>query len=144
MHFLVIGGAGFIGSHLVQSLVDANHTVVVLDDLSSGHQDAVFGGQLAVGDMGHESLIHDLLSENQFDGVFYLGACIEVGESVMNPSRYYNNNARKTLALLDAMVATGANNFVLSSTAAIFGSHNTLLSMSHTRPCRLIHMARLS
>lgn len=121
MHYLVIGGAGYIGSHLVQTLVNANHTVTVLDNLSSGHKDAVLGAKLIVGDMGQESLIHPLLSENQFDGVFHFGACIEVGESVTNPSKYYNNNLRKTLTLLDAMVTTGTNNLVFSSTAAIFG-----------------------
>lgn len=121
MHFLVTGGAGYIGSHLVQSLVKANHTVVVLDDLSSGHKDAVLGAKLIVGDVGQEELIYALLSENQFEGVFHFAASIEVGESVINPSKYYNNNVSKTLKLLDAMVATGTNNLVFSSTAAIFG-----------------------
>ena len=133
MHFLITGGAGYIGSHLVQSLINANHTVVVLDDLSSGHEDAVLGAKLVVGDLGQEELIYALLSENQFDGVFHLGASIEVGESLVNPSKYYNNNVGKTLKLLDAMIASGTNNLVFSSTAAIFGEPKyTPIDEKHT------------
>jgi len=118
---LVVGGAGYIGSHMVWMLVSRGVRVVVLDDLSSGHADAVLGAELVRGDMGDRDLLDKVLGANRFDAVMHFASFIQVGESVSDPSAYYRNNVVKTLTLLDAMKDHGVRQFIFSSTAAVFG-----------------------
>lgn len=118
---LVVGGAGYIGSHMVKCLLAAGHGVVVLDDLSSGFRDALLGGELVVGDCGDRALLDQLFSSRRFDGVLHFASFIQVGESVTNPAKYYRNNVAKTLTLLEAMTDHGVGPLIFSSTAAVFG-----------------------
>ena len=121
MKVLVVGGAGYIGSHMVLVLAEQGHEVLVLDDLSSGHADAVHGGELVVGGLGDAALLERLLGSGRIDAVMHFASFIQVGESVQQPGKYYRNNFSNTLALLDAMVRHGVKRFIFSSTAAIFG-----------------------
>lgn len=121
MNILVVGGAGYIGSQMVKELLDRGHEVVILDNLSAGHREAVLGGEFVLGDMADKDLLNRLFTEHRFDGVMHFAAFIQVEESVQQPGKYYQNNLANTLNLLDAMVGHKVNNFIFSSTAAIFG-----------------------
>ena len=117
---LVVGGAGYIGSHMVKMLGRHGCSVTTLDDLSSGHRDAVLCGDFVQGDMGDRAVLDAVLSRG-FDAVMHFASFIQVGESVQQPAKYYQNNVVNTLTLLDAMRAHGVNRFIFSSTAATFG-----------------------
>lgn len=122
MNILVTGGAGYVGSHAVRALVQAGHAVVVLDDLSSGHAEAVDPkARLVAGELGDEALLNDLFSLSPFDAVMHFAAFIEVGESVVAPLRFYDNNFGKTVRVLRAMQRHGVKRFVFSSTCATYG-----------------------
>ncbi len=121
MDVLVVGGAGYIGSHMVKQLHVQGCRITVLDNLSSGHRDAVLAGDLIVGDLADTELLDSLFTRHDFDAVMHFASSILVGESVADPARYYRNNVSNTQNLLDAMVRHGVLNFVFSSTAAIFG-----------------------
>lgn len=121
MKILVIGGAGYIGSHMVKKLALAGHEVVTLDNLSRGYEDAVKYGEFVHGNLGDKNLLNSLFSKHPFDAVMHFAAFIEVGESVTEPGMYYHNNVCNTQVLLDAMVSHDIKHFVFSSTAAIFG-----------------------
>ncbi|MDP4622633.1 MAG: UDP-glucose 4-epimerase GalE [Hydrogenophaga sp.] len=121
LNVLVVGGAGFIGSHMVKMLGRQACRVTALDDLSSGHRDAVLCGDFVQGDMADRALLDSVLSRG-FDAVMHFASFIQVGESVQHPALYYQNNVVKTLALLDAMRAHGVQRFIFSSTAATFGA----------------------
>lgn len=120
MKVLVVGGAGYIGSHMVKMLGLHGCHVTTLDDLSSGHRNAVLCGEFVQGDMGDRTVLDALLSQG-FDAVMHFASFIQVGESVQAPARYYHNNVANTLVLLDAMRAHGVQRFIFSSTAATFG-----------------------
>ena len=122
MKILVVGGAGYIGSHMVKYLSRRGHAVTVLDDLSTGHRDAVIGAELVVGNLADRALLDQLLSQGGFDGVMHFAASSLVGESVADPAKYYRNNVAGTQNLLDAMREHGPQCFIFSSTAAIFGN----------------------
>jgi UDP-glucose 4-epimerase len=119
MRVLVTGGAGYIGSVVVALLLDAAYEVTVLDDLSTGHADAVAPGadlvKAPVADAG------PVFAEHHYDAVVHLAARSVVAESVEHPDRYWYNNVAETLALLDAMRAQGVSRLVFSSTAATYG-----------------------
>jgi len=121
MKVLVVGGAGYIGSHMVKMLAQAGHDVVTLDNLSNGYRDAVKYGEFAEGDIADSALLDQLFSKHSFDGVMHFASYIQVGESVEKPSMYYRNNVSNTQTLLDAMLDHGINKFIFSSTAATFG-----------------------
>ena len=121
MKILVVGGAGYIGSHMIKQLALSNHEVITLDNLSCGYKDAVKYGKLVIGDLGDANILNRLFSEHKFDAVMHFAAFIEAGESVINPAKYYHNNVSNTHVLLDAMVKNDIENFIFSSTAAIFG-----------------------
>ncbi len=118
---LVVGGAGYIGSHMVKMLLETEHHVVVFDNLSTGYRDAVLGGDFVFGDLADRASLARLFSGYQFDGVMHFASFIQVGESIIQPDKYYQNNVACTLNLLDAMVTANVNHFIFSSTAAIFG-----------------------
>lgn len=120
---LIIGGAGYIGSHMVWHLHDADREVIVLDNFSSGHPELLPTDITCIdGDLGDRVLLDKLFTEYNIDAVMHFAAFIEVGESVVNPAKYYHNNVVNTLTLLDAMVAHKINYFVFSSTAATYGT----------------------
>lgn len=121
MKTLVVGGAGYIGAHMVRALLDAGHAVVTLDDLSTGHRDAVLGGEFVPGSTADRPLLAALFGAHRFDAVLHFAALIQAGESVARPAAYYRNNVSHTLNLLDAMVEHHVRHLVFSSTAAIFG-----------------------
>ena len=121
MHVLVVGGAGYIGSHMLRCLGNAGTDATTLDNLSSGRRAAVTHGEFVQGDLGNRSLLDDLFGKTRFDGVMHFAAHIEVGESVVDPAKYYLNNVVNTQVLLNAMRDHDINNFIFSSTAAIFG-----------------------
>ncbi|HEY8355650.1 MAG TPA: UDP-glucose 4-epimerase GalE [Methylophilaceae bacterium] len=121
MHYLVIGGAGYIGSHMVALLLEQGHRVTVVDDLSNGHRDAVLGGELIVRDFSDRAFLDGLFSGQRFDGVFHFASRILVGESVGQPGKYYRDNTFATLTLLEAMRDHGIDRLVFSSTAAVYG-----------------------
>ena len=122
MNILVVGGAGYIGSHMVKQLSDAGHTVFVLDNLTTGFRELAKFGELIVGDIQDVNFLEGLFRNYTFDGVLHFAANSQVGESVVNPSKYYQNNVSGTLNLLDVMVRHDVKNFIFSSTAATFGN----------------------
>jgi UDP-glucose 4-epimerase len=120
-NILVIGGCGYIGSHMVKFLCDNDHSVTVLDNLSNGYKDSLVGGKLIIGDFSDTNLITKLLSTTAFDGIIHFASFIQVAESVIDPSKYYLNNLIKTISLLDVIKAHNNIPFVFSSTAAVYG-----------------------
>lgn len=118
---LVVGGAGYIGSHMVAMLLEQGYRVVTLDNLCSGHRDAVLGGEFVAGDLADREMLAQLFAEWRFDAVMHFASHILVGESVQDPAKYYRNNFVNTLNLLDQMLAADCRRFIFSSTAAIFG-----------------------
>ena len=123
MNILICGGAGYIGSHMVRMLAGQGHQVVVFDNLSTGHKEAVPRGvELAHGDLLRPADLAALFSRNHFDAVMHFSAKSLVGESVMNPALYYANNVIGTINLLDAMRDHGVSRFIFSSSASIFGN----------------------
>jgi len=121
MNILVVGGAGYIGSHMVQMLGQRGCEVTTLDNLSSGHRDAVLCGRFVHGDLADTALLTGLLAHGKFDAVMHFASFIQVGESVAQPAKYYRNNVSNTLNLLEVMQAVGVKRFIFSSTAATFG-----------------------
>lgn len=121
MKVLVTGGAGYIGSHAVRALKQADDEVVVFDNLIYGHKELAQGEPLVVGDLRDEALLRKVFSEHRFDAVMHFAAYAYVGESVQNPAKYYRNNVAATLNLLDAMREAKVNLFIFSSTCATYG-----------------------
>lgn len=121
MAILVAGGAGYIGSHTVAELLDKNEDVIILDSLEKGHKQAVLGGKLVVGDLRDKVFLTSVFKEHEIEAVIHFAAYIEAGESVSNPSKYYNNNVVSSLNLIDAMQEAGVKKIVFSSTAATYG-----------------------
>ncbi len=121
MKILVVGGAGYIGSHMVKMLLEHGHRVIVFDNLSSGYRDAVLGGTFIKGDLADKEKLDDVFARLMPEAVMHFASHIQVGESMLYPSKYYMNNFTNTLNLLDTMVKYQVRNFIFSSTAAIFG-----------------------
>jgi UDP-glucose 4-epimerase len=107
---------------MVNQLLQHNYKVVVLDDLSTGRREALLGGEFVLGDFADVNLLQTLFAQYQFDAVFHFAAFIHVGESVNEPAKYYNNNFVKTFTLLEAIRHAHVNNFIFSSTAAVYGT----------------------
>ncbi len=123
MRVLVTGGAGYIGSHAVRELINSGHSVTVLDNLSNGHEEALDPrANFIHGSTGDMDLLLQRLHAHQIEAVMHFAADIEVGESVTNPYKYYNNNFSHALNLLHAMMKVGIKKFVFSSTAAVYGN----------------------
>ncbi len=121
MNILVTGGAGYVGSHTALALVRAGHQVWVYDNLAQGHRAAVAHGRLIEGPLQDAARLQTALSENRIDAVMHFAALSLVGESVVDPARYYHNNIVGTLTLLDAMRAARVSRIVFSSTTATYG-----------------------
>ncbi len=121
MKVLVVGGAGYIGSHTVRYLVSRGHEPIVYDNLSLGFAQAVQGVPLVEGDLHDQSLLERTLREHQIEAVIHFAAFALVGESVTEPAKYYENNIIGTFRLLQAMRATSVQRIVFSSTCATYG-----------------------
>lgn len=123
MRILVTGGAGYIGSHTVRELINYGHRVWVLDDLSNGHIEAIdLAAEFVQGSTGDGELLAKIFNTKKIDAVVHFAANIEVGESVINPYKYYRNNFSNTVTLLKAMADCSVKNLVFSSTAAVYGN----------------------
>ncbi len=121
MKILVTGGAGYIGSHTVKALGSHGHEMVILDNLSTGHQWAVLSGKLIEADLQNRDLLNDILQSFRPEVVIHFAASIEVEESVREPIKYYMNNVSNTINILEAMTKANVRNFIYSSTAAVYG-----------------------
>jgi UDP-glucose 4-epimerase len=106
---------------MVKRLLATKHSLTILDDLSTGYRDAILGGVFIQGNIGDRALLDKIFSDHQFDAVLHFASFIQVGESVLNPELYYQNNLTNTINLLNAMNLAGVKKFIFSSTAAIFG-----------------------
>jgi UDP-glucose 4-epimerase len=135
MRLLVSGGAGYIGSVVSAQLLSAGHEVTVLDDLSTGHEDAIPARAAFVRGTIRDKAV-SVLAERDIEGVLHFAASSLVGESVANPAKYWTNNLGGTLALLDAMRQAGTPRIIFSSTAAVYGEpeHTPVEETSPTRP----------
>jgi len=122
LNVLVVGGAGYIGSHMVKNLCGRGVNVTTFDNLCSGHRDAVLGGEFIEGDLADRPALERVFAARRYDAVMHFASFIEVGESVRLPAKYYRNNVSNTLNLLECMQAAGIDQFIFSSTAAIFGT----------------------
>ena len=119
---MVTGGAGYIGGAAVRLLLQHNYQVTVLDNLSRGQRRSLADGvPLIVGDTGDRDCLSRLFSANRFDAVMHFAAFAEVGESMLHPAKYFQNNTCSTLTLLEACLAHNVLKFVFSSTCAVFG-----------------------
>ncbi|HXI57376.1 MAG TPA: UDP-glucose 4-epimerase GalE [Polyangia bacterium] len=122
MSILIVGGAGYIGSHTAKVVAASGlGPVVVFDNLSSGHRWALRWGTFEEGDLGDPGAIADVIKRHAVTAVIQFAAFIEVGESVRNPRKYFRGNVQNTMNLLDAMVDAGVRDLVFSSTAAVYG-----------------------
>jgi len=121
MNILVVGGAGYIGSHAVKMLGEAGHDVWVYDNLSRGHQASVPPGKLVVGEVADRAKLVETMRDKKIDAVMHFAAFALVNESVNDPSLYYRNNVIAALELLDAMREADVMRIVFSSTTATYG-----------------------
>jgi UDP-glucose 4-epimerase len=118
---IVAGGAGYIGSHMVRMLAENGYHAVVVDNLATGHADSVRDATFCDGDIGDRDFMSRLLHEYQPQCVMHFAAASLVGESVVDPGKYWRNNTVQTLSLLDTMLECGVKQFIFSSTAAVYG-----------------------
>lgn len=132
-NILVVGGAGYIGSHVCKALYSAGYNPIAYDNLSSGHPWAVKWGELEKGDILDEIRLLEVIRKYQPIAVMHFAACISVGESVENPQKYYNNNVVGSLSLLRVMLAEAIKIIIFSSTAAIYGKPETVPIKEYAR-----------
>jgi UDP-glucose 4-epimerase len=132
---LVTGGAGYIGSHTVKALEARGIKVIILDNLVYGHRDLVeanFQAELIVGEIGDKDLLDNIFSTHKIDAVMHFAAYAYVGESIVDPAKYYQNNVAQTLTLLDVMRSHQISNLVFSSTCATYGiPHHLPIDENH-------------
>lgn len=123
MKYLVTGGAGYIGSFMVKSLLEKGNQVVVLDNLDRGHDWAVSKeADLIVGDIRDKSTLHNIFKENEIDAIFHFAGLISVEESTKNPNMYFENNVMGSEILFKTAIEAGVRKFIFSSTAAVYGN----------------------
>ena len=137
MRLLVLGGAGYIGSHTVYELVDAGHEVVIIDNLMTGFKEAVHPEAVFYeGDIRDKAFLDSVFEKEKIDGIIHFAASSQVGESMVNPLKYYSNNLCGTEILLESMVEHGINKIVFSSTAATYGEPESIpiLETDRTEP----------
>lgn len=135
MTVLVTGGAGYIGSHMVLDLVDRGEDVIVLDDLSTGFDWLISPrAEFVRGDIADDDLIQSLISKYKIDAIAHFAAKIVVPESVTDPLGYYKANTCKALSLITSAVKSGVQNFIFSSTAAVYGDAEEMPVRETTRP----------
>src|SRR5260370_1611342 len=134
---LVTGGAGYIGSHACRALRAAGYQPVVFDNFSTGHRSFV-GGPLVTGDLLDKAALDGAFARHDIVAVMHFAAASLVGESVVDPQKYYRNNVVGTLLLLDAMRTAGCHRLVFSSTGAVYGNADSN-ALSETYPCEPIN-----
>ena len=147
MAILVLGGAGYIGSHTVFELIDAGREVVIADNLETGHIEAVYPkAKFYQGDIRDRAFVDSVFDSEQIDGVIHFAANSLVGESMTNPLKYYDNNLCGTKVLLESMVAHGIDKIVFSSTAATYGEPERvpILETDRTEPTNCYGETKLS
>ncbi|MCI2105665.1 MAG: UDP-glucose 4-epimerase GalE [Intestinimonas sp.] len=147
MAILVLGGAGYIGSHTVYQLIDSGRDVVVVDNLATGHREAVHPkARFYQGDLHDRAFLDSIFQKEKIDGVIHFAAYSLVGESMTNPLKYYDNNLCGTKVLLESMVANGVDRIVFSSTAATYGEpkHVPILETDVTVPTNCYGETKLS
>lgn len=147
MSILVLGGAGYIGSHTVYELIDAGEDVVVVDNLETGFRQAVHpSAKFYEGDIRNRAFIDSVFEKENIEGVIHFAANSQVGESMVNPLKYYNNNLCGTEVLLESMVAHGIDKIVFSSTAATYGEPERIpiLETDRTLPTNCYGETKLS
>lgn len=136
MRILVLGGAGYIGSHTASELVKAGHEVVIADNLVTGYRKAIpEGAKFYEGDLRDSDFLDNLFHQEKIDAVIHFAAYSLVGESVTNPLKYYDNNLCGTKVLLEAMVKNNVNKIVFSSTAATYGEPENIPILETDRTC---------
>lgn len=136
MRILVLGGAGYIGSHTALELVKAGHNVIVADNLVTGYRKAIpEGAKFYEGDLHDFDFLENLFQQEKIDAVIHFAAYSLVGESVTNPLKYYDNNLCGTKILLDAMVKNNVDKIVFSSTAATYGEPENIPILESDRTC---------
>jgi UDP-glucose 4-epimerase len=118
---LVTGGAGYIGSHTTKELQKQGFEVVVFDNLSNGKKEFVQGGQLVIGDLLDKDAVRRVFKSGDIVAVLHFASLIQVGESYLDPRKYYGQNLVSSLNLLDAMLEAGVKSFIFSSSAAVYG-----------------------
>lgn len=147
MAILVLGGAGYIGSHTVYELIDAGKEVVIADNLETGHIEAVHPkAKFYQGDIRDRTFVDSVFDSEQIDGVIHFAANSLVGESMTNPLKYYDNNLCGTKVLLESMVSHGIDKIVFSSTAATYGEPERvpILETDRTEPTNCYGETKLS
>jgi len=131
MNYLVTGGAGYIGSHMVKMLQEHNHDVTVIDNLSTGFKDLINDCEIINIDIKNKSLVDESLSKKNYDGVFHFAAKSIVNESFNKPEEYRKNNVDGTINLVESMIKYEINNLIFSSSAAVYGNnHNQIIKES--------------
>jgi UDP-glucose 4-epimerase len=136
---LVVGGAGYIGSHTTLALQEAGYCAVVYDNFSSGHRDACFGTHLVEGDLADTARLTQTMRDYDIGSVIHFAALIEAGQSVITPLSFFQNNVGGTLSLLDAMNAAGISRLVFSSTAAVYGNQTHVPALTEDLSSRPIN-----
>ena len=131
---LVTGGAGYIGSHVVRELLHRNYQPIVLDNLQSGHRGAAKNALLIVGDLSDPKKLKETFQSHPIDTVMHFAADSLVGESVQNPVKYFNNNVRNSLQLIETMVECNVHKIVFSSSAAVYGEPQSI-PIGEDHPC---------
>lgn len=126
MRVLVVGGAGYIGSHTCKALHRAGHEPIVVDSLVYGHKEAVKWGPLEIASIGDRAKLDGIFARYKPEAVMHFAAFAYVGESVTDPAKYYQNNVTGTQSLLDAMLQHGTSKLIFSSTCATYGEVDTL------------------
>jgi UDP-glucose 4-epimerase len=122
MKVLVCGGAGYIGSHTVKSLLREGFEVVIFDNFSSGREELLIGGEVIRGDLDDKESIRQVFISRKIEAVLHFASLIQVGESYLNPQRYYTHNLSTSLNLLEAMLEAGIKTFIFSSSASVYGT----------------------
>ena len=147
MSVLVLGGAGYIGSHTVRALIDAGRDVVVADNLLTGFKAAVHPkAKFYELDIRDRAALDNLFENENIEGVIHFAASSQVGESMQDPLKYYDNNLHGTMVLLASMVAHGVDKIVFSSTAATYGEPERvpILETDKTEPTNCYGETKLS
>lgn len=135
---LIIGGAGFIGSHVNKRLNEAGYSTVVFDNLSRGNRSAVIKGSFIQGDLGDPAAVKKVLNSRRFDAVMHFAALTDVGESMVKPLKYYRQNVINTIVLLEEIMAARPCPLIFSSSAAVYGIPE-YIPLDEQHPCRPIN-----
>ncbi len=137
MKVLVTGGAGYIGSVTVKRLLQKGYEPVIVDNLSTGHQEAVTGGTFYQTDISNKKEMKEIINTEKVEAVIHFAGSSYVGESVINPQKYFKNNISNTIILLEAMIDTGVKKIIFSSSAATYGETdvNPITEQVKQTPC---------